>query len=117
MGVPMWRVAHLSDIPYVLNTQYLSGDVDNSWPQLEHSKSMSQIISSFVTSGVVGDASWPAAFANVTQEELGDEFPSHIRLKVFGGPYNNVSLGVSKSNSTDEIEFEAVETVRAMRVY
>ncbi|RYP24944.1 hypothetical protein DL765_000172 [Monosporascus sp. GIB2] len=54
MGVPMWRVAHLSDIPYVLNVQHLGGGADNSAAQLELAQSISRRIAKFVTSGFPG---------------------------------------------------------------
>ncbi|KAI1382425.1 alpha/beta-hydrolase [Hypoxylon crocopeplum] len=104
MGVPMWRVAHLSDIPYVLNIQRLGGGADNSAAQLELAKKMSRTIAKFVTSGtpegIRGDAlAWPAAFADVTKEELRKDFPSKISLELFGGQHGTVPVSISKGGN------------------
>ncbi|KAI0837780.1 alpha/beta-hydrolase [Hypoxylon sp. FL0890] len=114
MGVPMWRVAHLSDIPYVLNLQRLGGGADNSPAQLELARTMSRSIVKFVTSGTPesrdGNADeWPAAFADVTEEELKKEFPSKVSLKLWGGPYGNSPVSVSKDGQ--EATTEAEEAV------
>ncbi|KAI1205860.1 alpha/beta-hydrolase [Annulohypoxylon truncatum] len=116
MGVPFWRVAHLSDIPYVLNHQGLEGGADNSAPQLELSKMMSRTIAKFVTSGIpsVGDSSaeaWPPAFDGVTRDELKEEFPTKILLKLFGGPYGNTPVSVSRDGN----EATTTEAERALR--
>ncbi|OJJ42290.1 hypothetical protein ASPZODRAFT_155393 [Penicilliopsis zonata CBS 506.65] len=42
MGVSMWRVSHLSDIPYILNNQNLGAGADNSLGHLELSETMSR---------------------------------------------------------------------------
>lgn len=90
MGVPMWRVAHLSDIPYVLNNRHLRGGADNSAQQLELARLVTRSIAMYVTSGVPdqvldGVHSWPPAFADATQSELENEFPGRISLQLFGG--------------------------------
>ncbi|KAI0134986.1 alpha/beta-hydrolase [Daldinia grandis] len=98
MGVPMWRVAHLSDIPYVLNIQSLGGGADNSGAQLELAKTMSRSIVKFVTSGSPdgGSEGWPAAFDGVTKDELKRDFPSRFALKLFGGPYGDAAIPLRK---------------------
>lgn len=98
MGVPMWRVAHLSDIPYVLKTQNLGGGADNSETQLRLSRTMNRSIAKFVTSGVP-ENTWPAAFANATEEELKSEFPNRLSLQLFGGPHHNAPVTISKDRS------------------
>ncbi|KAI1135034.1 alpha/beta-hydrolase [Hypoxylon sp. FL0543] len=105
MGVPMWRVAHLSDIPYVLNIQRLGGGADNSAAQLELAKMMSRSIAKFVNSGSPesdsGNADeWPAAFANVAEGQLREEFPTELALKLWGGPYGNPSVSVSRDSQS-----------------
>ena len=50
MGVPEWRVAHLSDIPYVLNLDVSAGG-DNSPPQRELSAQLSGSVSTFAWTG------------------------------------------------------------------
>ncbi|KAI1652711.1 alpha/beta-hydrolase [Daldinia decipiens] len=101
MGVPMWRVAHLSDIPYVLNIQRLGGGADNSVFQLELAKTMSRSIAKFVTSGSPdgGSEGWPAAFDGVTEEEFKTDFPSRFTLKLFGGPHGNAVVSLRKGEN------------------
>ncbi|KAI1466956.1 alpha/beta-hydrolase [Daldinia caldariorum] len=101
IGVPMWRVAHLSDIPYVLNVQQLAGGADNSAHQLGLAKAMSRSIVKFVTSGkpAGGSDGWPAAFDGATKEELGKESPSRLALKLFGGPYGDAAVSLEKDGS------------------
>ncbi|PVI04050.1 lipase [Periconia macrospinosa] len=101
IGVPMWRVSHLSDIPYALNNQQLSGGADNSAMQLELSKKFSRRVAQFVTfgkpDGAIEDTeAWPPAFASVTGEELRGEYPSSISFKLTGGPFGPRSVTVSK---------------------
>ncbi|KAJ3571338.1 hypothetical protein NPX13_g5415 [Xylaria arbuscula] len=86
MGVPMWRVSHLSDIPYVLNTKHLGGGADNSLPHLELAKRMSRSIVSFVASDPTGRQS----------AVQGSELPRQIAIKIFGGPYDNASVLISE---------------------
>ncbi|KAI1124347.1 alpha/beta-hydrolase [Nemania abortiva] len=123
MGVPMWRVAHLSDIPYVLNTQELQGGADNAPQQLELAKQMSRNIVAFVTSGPAGRQSsmpgtedttgWPGTFFDTTDAELHGEFPTRLTIKIFGGPHGNAPISISKdrgqtANPTGEAE-QAIE--------
>lgn len=106
MGVPMWRVAHLSDIPYVLNAQQLAGTgTDNSAAQLAQAEYVSRRIARFVNSGSPDDdneAEWSGAFTNATEEELGGEFPSRLTLQLFGGPHGNVRVAVHAGDGGDE---------------
>ncbi|KAI1114929.1 alpha/beta-hydrolase [Nemania sp. NC0429] len=109
MGVPMWRVSHLSDIPYVFNTQHVGGGADNTPPQLELAKLVSRSIVSFVASGPAGRQSgergvehiarWPPAFPGITDKELRSEFPSKLSIQLFGGPYGNNAVSVSKNQT------------------
>ncbi|KAJ4423946.1 hypothetical protein N0V82_001374 [Gnomoniopsis sp. IMI 355080] len=104
MGVPMWRVAHLSDIPYVLNAQQLAGmGTDNSAAQRALAASVSRTITGFVTAGVPADggggggddaAAWVGAFTNATERELEGEIPRRLALQLFGGPYGNVQVAL-----------------------
>nr|POF19997.1 secreted lipase [Quercus suber] len=101
MGVPMWRVAHLSDIPYILNNQ---GIMDTSASQLELSKLMSRSMASFINTGDPQDVAgaigpWPAAFEGVTEKELMEEFPRKLTLKLFGGPSGTQAVTVEKSRN------------------
>jgi hypothetical protein len=107
MGVPMWRVAHLSDIPYVLNLQELGAGADNSAEQLELGKTMSKTVAKFANSGDPEHqgseiSTWPGAFYDVTKKELKEEFPRRLTLQLFGGPY-----GTKRVTVTDKEEEEA----------
>ncbi|KAI1383622.1 alpha/beta-hydrolase [Hypoxylon trugodes] len=132
MGVPMWRVPHLSDIPYVLNNQHLGGGADNSAPQLELSKSISRDIVRYVNSGIPskgdGPTTWPAAFAGLSKEELEKEFPSKISLQLLGGPYANTAVSVNrddKETATTDAEqavrwekmFERCEFINSVKIF
>jgi hypothetical protein len=107
MGVPMWRVAHLSDIPYVLNVQNLQGGADNSAAQLELSKTVSRSIAKFVNTGnPEGEGSgvedWPSAFYDATKKDLRKEFPDSISLELFGGPYGTQPVTVKKGGDKND---------------
>jgi carboxylesterase type B len=99
MGVPMWRVSHLSDIPYVLNLQQMAGGADNSAAQLKLASSVSQTVVKFVVSGTPSGSktTWPAAFAGATKAELAQtKYPSSFVVQLFGGPYGNAPVTVSR---------------------
>lgn len=93
MGVPMWKVAHLSDIPYVLNSQNLGGGADNSADQLALSAAVSRRIVRFVTSAAP-DEDWSPAFAGVAEDGPQDDLPGKISLQLFGGPHGNRQVTV-----------------------
>ncbi|POS71369.1 hypothetical protein DHEL01_v210237 [Diaporthe helianthi] len=78
MGVPMWKVAHLSDIPYVLNSQGPGGGADNSASQLSLSAAISKRIVKFVTSEEPDKELSPAF--NGTMEDVTHNSPSSIYL-------------------------------------
>ncbi|KAJ0115227.1 alpha/beta-hydrolase [Diaporthe amygdali] len=95
MHVPMWRVAHLSDIPYVLNVQQLGGGADNSPAQLALAKTISTRIIEVVTSGAE-ETNWPRVFPSVTEDEFKNEAPNHLSLQLFGGPYGNTHVAIDR---------------------
>ncbi|KAJ5928271.1 lipase [Penicillium verhagenii] len=87
MGVPMWGVAHLSDIPYVLNNQGLEAGADNSPDQLELGRALSRRVIDFAYHGrpeQFAADSWPPAF-NKEELRLGKTTPETISIRVFGG--------------------------------
>lgn len=100
MGVPFWRVAHLSDIPYVLNVQKMGGGADNSPGQLMLAKEMSRSIARFVSSGLSDEVEWPAAFVGASEEEWAGEFPKRLSLQIFGGPHGGERVTVRKEDET-----------------
>lgn len=110
IGVPMWRVSHLSDIPYILNVQHLPGGADNSAAQFRLGATVSRDIVKFVTSGdpsgsKKGESStkWPPTFADATKDELKKaDLPESLLLQVLGGPYGNIPVTVSRGNTPQE---------------
>ena len=88
MGVPEWRVAHLSDIPYVMNENVAAGG-DNSPAQQDLSAQLSGSIAAFAWTGdptaataVKGAKSlkdWPVAFDKAKQG------PVELEVFVVGG--------------------------------
>ncbi|KAL5339716.1 Alpha/Beta hydrolase protein [Aspergillus crustosus] len=107
MGVPMWRVAHLSDIPYFFNNDHLGGGADNSEAHLALGRQFSSDIIRFVYGGDVsqgperGIEMWPPAFqeaASGKQRTLSGEVPGRISVKVFGGPYGSLPVTLSKDS-------------------
>lgn len=67
LGVPHWRAAHLSEIPYIFNTKHVSRG-DNRPEQLELSRRVSSAVVSFAWTGSVdagngtGMRGWKRAF-------------------------------------------------------
>jgi carboxylesterase type B len=111
MGVPMWRVSHLSDIPYVLNLQNLGGGADNSAQALELSSMTSESIIRFAASGnpnghgETNHNAWPPAFADTSKEQLRQSTgPVSFSLQLTGGPYHHqpvmVNIGKDSENSS-----------------
>ncbi|KAK1146370.1 hypothetical protein N8T08_003157 [Aspergillus melleus] len=106
MGVPMWRVAHLSDIPYVLNSQHLKGGADNSASQLALAQVVSGAIANFVNTGTPENEAgqikrWPAVFSGATSQELVGDSPSRFSIQVFGGPYGTGPAILGKDMDVD----------------
>lgn len=119
MGVPMWRVSHLSDIPYLFNNGKLGGGCDNSESQLRLSKQFSQTIIRFIYGVALdgkdsGGDSWPPAFSEDTSKKASpsNDAPDKITLQVFGGPQGSVPVTVSKMPGTDSSALS--EAVKAM---
>ncbi|RAH75331.1 alpha/beta-hydrolase [Aspergillus aculeatinus CBS 121060] len=96
MGVPMWRVAHLSDIPYVFNNPHLEGGADNSLDQLALSETVSKAIVGFVHEGRPGGEGagmqkWSSAYPTMRDGQRSSESASRLSIQVIGGP-----LGLSE---------------------
>ncbi|KAL4766996.1 Alpha/Beta hydrolase protein [Aspergillus nidulans var. acristatus] len=113
MGVSMWGVAHLSDIPYLFYNDHLGASADNSDTQLVLARAFSWTIIQFVhgTSEGVGDRlqSWPPAFSNDFSKSSTGDMPSHISLQLFGGPHGSVSTRCSEGVEADmEADVEAM---------
>lgn len=88
MGVPEWRVAHLSDIPYLMNEDVAAGG-DNSPAQQDLSAQLSGSVAAFAWTGdptavaatkrAKALKDWPVAFGN------GQEGPEKLKIYVIGG--------------------------------
>ncbi|KAJ6014578.1 carboxylesterase [Penicillium herquei] len=85
MGVQMWGVAHLSDIPYVFNSKEINAGADNSVTQLELARKVSRRVIAFAYTGSPDDSgtnSWPVAF---DEENIrGRNSPEKISIQVLG---------------------------------
>ena len=88
MGVPEWRVSHLSDIPYVMNENVAAGG-DNSPAQQQLSAQLSGSFAAFAWTGDPSAArwargakalkDWPVAFGK------GEQGPEELKVFVVGG--------------------------------
>ncbi|KAL4779979.1 Alpha/Beta hydrolase protein [Aspergillus varians] len=104
MGVPMWRVAHLSDIPYFFNNDNLGGGCDNSETHLTLAGRFSQMVIQFAygatpEGGDSGFESWPPAFAS--KKVTSSDGPDKISVEVFGGPNLSVPVTVSRDGGVN----------------
>ncbi|KAJ0418859.1 Alpha/Beta hydrolase protein [Aspergillus carlsbadensis] len=100
MGVSMWGVAHLSDIPYLFNNDQLGAGADNSDAQLALGRDFSRAIVKFVHADDNDDGLdlfWPPAFAfsdhdhhhPISSGAAGGVGPGHLSVQVFGGPHGS----------------------------
>jgi len=91
MGVPQWRVCHLSDIPYILNEDVAAGG-DNSAAQRERSALLSGGAAAFAHTGDPSESEgrvfkdWPLACPDRRTQALAKENPAEIGLYIVGGP-------------------------------
>ncbi|KAJ5972734.1 Carboxylesterase type B [Penicillium vulpinum] len=105
MGVSMWGVAHLSDIPYLFCNDHLGAGADNSDSQLSLGRDFSRTIIQFVH-GTPDEAddrlqSWPPAFSDDPSKSPTDDVPSHISVQLFGGPHGSGSTKCSEGIGAD----------------
>ena len=92
MGVPEWRVAHLSDIPYVMNWN-VAARGDNSLAQRQLSAQVSGSFAAFAWTGdptavrrVKGAKAlkdWPVAFSK------GQQGPEELKVFIIGGEHGS----------------------------
>lgn len=91
LGVPQWRVCHLSDIPYMLNEDVAAGG-DNSAAQRELSALLSGSAAAFAHTGNPTESErrvfkdWPLAYPDQRKQVLAKEHPERLSIYVFGGP-------------------------------
>ncbi|KAJ5640585.1 carboxylesterase [Penicillium herquei] len=108
MGVPMWGVAHLSDIPYVFNSKEVNAGADNSVAQLELAQRVSRSVIAFAYTGNPEDSgvdSWPLAFGE--EDIQGKNNPEKISIQVFGLEEDlngavTISRGVEAGNKLEK---------------
>lgn len=105
MGVPMWGVAHLSDIPYLFYNKRLGAGADNSESQIALARNFSQTIIQFVHDAPKqGDdriQSWPPAFSNNLSRFSRGDMPSDISVQLFGGPHGSGPTRCRGDNKAD----------------
>lgn len=105
MGVSMWGVAHLSDIPYLFYNDHLRAGADNSDPHLELARNFSRTLIQFVygTTKGVDDRlqSWPPAFSNKFSKSSTDDMPSRFSVQLFGGPHGSESPTCGEGTGAD----------------
>ena len=120
IGVEHWGVAHLSDIPYVLNNEISDSaiPIDNSPEQAKLSKQLSGSVIAFAYEGdptkskagtdVLGD--WSPAYSGVDKAGLKKDFPERLTIQVVGGPHGGGSAKILKGGRVGANELEkAVE--------
>ena len=91
IGVPYWRVSHLSDIPYIVSSD-ISASGDNSPAQQDLSAMLSGSAAAFaytedptISPGRTFK-DWPVAYQNRSRQALEKEYPDEMSLYVVGGP-------------------------------
>ena len=106
MGIPQWRVSHLSDIPYLMNEDVAAGG-DNSASQQQLSSLFSGSIAAFAHSGDPAISQgrtfkdWPFAYQDQSTEALSQEYPKELNLYVVGGPLGSGPVTVSGKTGID----------------
>lgn len=104
MGVPEWRVAHLSDIPYLMNEDVTAGG-DNGPAQQELSAQLSGSVAAFAWTGDPTAATaangakalknWPVAFSK------GEKGPGKLKVYVIGGKEGSGTVTVRTGDGTE----------------
>ena len=115
MGVPQWRVSHLSDIPYVMNEDVAAGG-DNSAAQKRLSSYLSGSAAAFAHSGEPTISrgrsfkDWPNAYSGQNAQALENDYPKELNLYVVGGPYGSgpATITSGQSNGSLSVRDEAL---------
>lgn len=104
MGVPQWRVSHLSDIPYFMNEDVDAGG-DNSAAQKDLSAYLSASAAAFAYSGDPTTSrgrtfkDWPVAYQDQSSEALSKNYPERLSLYVVGGSQGSGPASTSSATS------------------
>ncbi|RDW83864.1 uncharacterized protein DSM5745_04190 [Aspergillus mulundensis] len=107
MGVPMWRVSHLSDIPYLFNIDHLGGGADNSEVHRALAEDFSSRIIQYAYGALPGVENsdgepgfWPPAYSDDMPEQshisVPSQGPKSMSIQLFGGPYGSGPVSVFK---------------------
>ena len=114
MGIPHWRVSHLSDIPYILNSD-AAGGADNSPAQQQLSALLSGSAAAFAhtSNPTISDGKvlrdWPTAFGGQSKKSLKKEHPEAMQVYVIGGPYGSGSASIPMNNAAGSARQKALE--------
>ena len=106
MGVPQWRVSHLSDIPYLMNEDVTAGG-DNSPAQQDLSARLSGSVAAFAYSGDPTISrgrtfkDWPIAYPDQSAQALSKEYPGKFGLYIVGGSQGSGPASVSSGMASD----------------
>ena len=106
MGVPQWRVSHLSDIPYVMNENVTAGG-DNSPAQQDLSAQLSGNVAAFAYEGDPTISKgrtfkdWPIAYPDQSAQALSKEYPENLYLYVVEGSQGSGPANVLYGMGTD----------------
>ncbi len=109
MGVPQWRVCHLSDIPYMLNEDVAAGG-DNSVAQRELSVLLSGSAAAFAPTGNPTDSEgrvfkeWPLAYPDRREQVLAKEHPENLNIYIVGGPGGSGAAHIAPGGMGGEAE-------------
>lgn len=104
MGVPQWRVCHLSDVPYLMNENVVAGG-DNSAAQQDLSALLSGSVAAFAYSGDPTISrgrtfkDWPIAYPDQSEQTLSKDYPEQLSLYVVGGPQGSGPASMSRTGS------------------
>ena len=120
MGVPQWRVSHLSDIPYLMNEDVAAGG-DNSPYQQDLSALLSGSVVAFAYSGDPTISrgrtfkDWPVAYSDQSVQALSKEHPQEVSLYIVGGSQGSgpatMSSGTGSQVKSDREKALAWENV------
>ena len=108
MGVPQWRVSHLSEIPYILNED-IAARGDNSAPQQTLAALLSGSAAAFAYTGdpTVSRGktfnNWPPAYPDQSTQALSSEYPQKLTLYVVGGPLGGGSATIASNQGPSSI--------------
>lgn len=108
MGIPQWRVSHLSDVPYIFNEDVAAGG-DNSPAQQDLSALLSGSAAAFAHTGdpTVSRGrsfkNWPIAYSDQSRHALSKEYPEQLSLYVVGGPHGSGPATIASRKGSEAV--------------